>query len=215
MRLTRPLLQTALEAPLDLTWTAGSQAQPAAVVVPLHLGHDGRDAHVVAILRSSSLREHSGEVGFPGGKVEAADRDLRATAFRELFEEVGVAEAQVEHLGRLSPVPVVTGKYVIHPFVAELVGGAEPFVASSEIARLVRIPVLPYITGEQRFSAVKAPWRGSEATFPHFELDGCVLYGASAFVFYELLTKVAGALGVALPRGVLTATYPWGDRYAR
>ena len=211
MRLTRELLRTALEEPLDLTW-AESGAQPAAVVVPVSF--EG-EPHVVAILRSSALREHSGEVAFPGGKAELVDRDLRATAFRELEEEVGVRESQTEDLGRLSPMPVVTGKYVIHPYVAALAEGATPFVASSEIARVLVVPILPWITGDRRISEVKAPWRGGEATIPHFDLDGCVLYGASAFMFFELLTKIARAMGKKLPPGVLTTTHPWGDRYAR
>jgi 8-oxo-dGTP pyrophosphatase MutT (NUDIX family) len=212
MRITRDLVRKALTAPLNDMWRTVERAIPAAVVVPVRIDPE---PYVVAILRASSLKEHSNEVAFPGGKAEATDADLRATAFRELLEEVGIREEQIEDLGRLSPIPVVTGKYVIHPFVAELAEGAEPAITSPEIARLLRIPILPWLTGDLRISEVSAPWRGGDARVPHFDLEGCVLYGASAFVFFELLTKIARALDVPMPPGVLTTDNPWKDRYAR
>ncbi len=216
MQLTAALIREALtdRAPLPALGSIidVSQARAAAVVVPLRL-----DPEPVAILvlRSSELRDHGGEVGFPGGKPDPGDADLAATALRELEEEVGVPASEVELLGDLMPTPVITGRYLIHPFVGALRPGAAPRVASPEIARVIALPLLPILRGEQPIAAVTGEWRGQTIFAPHFALEGCVLYGASAYIFYELLARLAARLGCALPAARIDAVAPWGDRYTR
>ena len=216
MELTTALIREALRADVP-TRALGvaidvSQARAAAVVVPLRL-----DPEPVAILvlRASQLRDHGGEVGFPGGKPEPGDADLAATALRELDEEVGVSASEVEILGELVPTPVITGHYLIHPFVGALGPGAAPRVASPEIARVITLPLLPILRGEQPIAAVTGEWNGTTIFAPHFPLDGCVLYGASAYIFYELIARLAMRLGYTLPPPRIEAALPWGDRYAR
>ncbi len=186
--------------------------RPAAVVVPLAFEPEPT---VFAVLRAADLRDHGGEVGYPGGKPEAGDVDLRATALRELEEEVGLDSVDV--LGTLSPVPVVTGRFLIHPFVAAI-GDARPTIRQSEIAEILPIGLPPYLSGEAGFGAVMARFGGLEFLTPHFELNTAsgakvLLYGASAFVLWELLLRIAGELGIELPAPTLVETRPWGDRY--
>jgi hypothetical protein len=168
----------------------------------------------MVVLRSSTLRDHAGEVGYPGGKRDPGDPDLLATALRELAEEVALGPGDVEVLGELSPVPVITGRYLIHPFVALVRAGAEARVASPEIARILDVPLLPWMTGAAIIRGVEFPSRAEQDRFvAHFELDGCVLYGASACILYELLCRLAAALGRDLPAARLQAEPPWGARY--
>jgi 8-oxo-dGTP pyrophosphatase MutT (NUDIX family) len=182
----------------------------AAVALPVHLGEDPR---VIAVLRAGTMREHAGEVAFPGGKTEPTDVDLRATALRELAEEVDLGEDDVEVVGTLGAVPVITGRFLIHPFVAEVRAGRQARVASSEIARVLPLPIADWLVRGREILAVQSQWRGHTFVTPHFELDGCVLYGASAYVFYELLGKIAAELGLELPAPKLVAEQPWGSRY--
>lgn len=201
----RPVADLA-HGPIDV-----SRARAAGVVIPLALGPEPR---VYLMVRGSDLTDHAGEVCFPGGKPEAQDLDLRATAARELEEEVAVRLDQLEWAGELSACPVITGRYLIHPFVAVLQEGATPRPASGEVARIVSLPLLPLLTGELPTFAVKRLWEGVEITAPHFPVEGNVLYGASAYIFYELLTKLAAALGHDLPPFHFQDTPPWGTRYA-
>ncbi|HVY49270.1 MAG TPA: hypothetical protein VHB21_25440, partial [Minicystis sp.] len=80
------------------------------------------------------------------------------------------------------------------------------------------------LSGARAHAAVRAPWRGADVFAPHFWLEpsDCIagsiprrvaLYGASAYVFYELLAWLADTLGVDLPPAVQEDEYPWGDRY--
>jgi 8-oxo-dGTP pyrophosphatase MutT (NUDIX family) len=216
VQLTHALIREALADRTALPALGGiidvTQARAAAVVVPLRLEPE---PVAVFVLRGSQLRDHGGEVGFPGGKPDPGDLDLTATALRELEEEVGVPASEVEILGELMPTPVITGRYLIHPFVGALRPGAAPRVASPEIARVLTLPLLPILRGEQPIAAVTGEWRGTMIFAPHFALDGCVLYGASAYIFYELLVRLAARLGCTLPPPRIEPIAPWGDRYSR
>lgn len=210
MHITRDILRAALDLPVPPGLSGGYGARAAAVAVPIRLGVE---PCATLVLRSSALREHAGEVGFPGGKQDPEDPDLEATALRELEEEVALGPDDVEVLGRLRAVSVITGRYLIHPFVALLREGHRPRITSPEIARLLDVPLLPWITGAAIHYGVRTEWRGSESIMPHFELDGCILYGASACIFHELLQRLAVMLGRELPAPLLQEELPWGDRY--
>ncbi len=187
-------------------------AKAAAVVVPIAFAPEPA---AILVLRGSQLHDHAGEVGFPGGKPDPGDADLPATALRELTEEVGVAASEIDLLGQLMPMPVITGRYLIHPFVGALHEGAAPRVMSPEIARVLTLPLVPLLTGERTIEAVRGEWSGASIFAPHFPLDGCVLYGASAYIFYELLARLASTLGLDLPPPRMTEAVPWGTRYGR
>lgn len=182
----------------------------AAVVLPVRLG---REPTVLMLVRAAALRDHAGEVGFPGGKQETSDVDLRATALREAHEEVHLGPSALEIVGELTPVPVITGRFCIHPFVACVADDAQPKIASTEVARLMEVPLVPWLDGTRRYHAVVTTWRGYPMNIPHFALEGCVLYGASAYLFHELLARIAKALPLELPPPTLTDQVPWGDRY--
>lgn len=216
MHITADLIREALTAPSDDSVFRGtadaSRARAAAVMVPILFDPEPR---ALLVLRGSQLAEHPGEVGFPGGKPEPGDADLLATALREMHEEVALSPDRATQLGALMAVPVITGRFLIHPFVAAIAEGPPPRAASPEIARIIHLPLAPLITGELPTSAVRGMWRGAEIVAPHFEVDGAVLYGASAYIFYELLAKLAARLGRTLPAPRIETTAPWGDRYTR
>lgn len=212
-RITAAALRGALRGPplpLDAGPIDVSAARPAAVAVPIALAPEPT---IHLVLRGSHLADHAGEIAFPGGKAEASDASLRATAAREMLEEVGVHEREIEWIGELSPIPVITGRYVIHPFVGLLAAGVVPRVASGEIAEVLTLPIAPYVLGEQRVRAIVGRWGGAEVLAPHFPVGGRILYGATAYVTYELLARIAAAIGGALAPPVIEAEAPWANRY--
>src|SRR3954469_3379070 len=94
----------------------------AAVLVPLfeELG----ETRVVLTRRSSKLRSHTGEVSFPGGRLDPGEAPLDA-ALREAQEEVGIDPSAVEIVGRLNPLSTFSSSSFITPFVGALPGRPE------------------------------------------------------------------------------------------
>ena len=96
---------------------------------------------VVFVERAAHLRDHPGQIGLPGGSVHAEDRDLQATALRELHEEVGIEPSQVTIVAEL---PQLSQRFVnnfdVTPFVA-VVEPAELRIDPSETAAVFVVPL--------------------------------------------------------------------------
>lgn len=90
---------------------------PAAASVLVPLVERGDGLQVLLTQRTSHLRDHAGQISFPGGRAEPGDADAAATALREAQEEVGLDPAAVEVLGHLPAYTTVTN-FVVTPVVA-------------------------------------------------------------------------------------------------
>lgn len=200
MRITAELLRTAIAEPFEPSVAHSlfvrEGAKDAAVVVPVLLAPE---PHAILVLRAAHLSDHAGEVAFPGGKPEPTDAGLWATAAREMEEEIGITAADIERIGELAPIFVLSGRYRIHPFVGIVREGAAARPASPEVARLLPVPLLPWLTGESIIHGVELNVMGTSVIATHFEIDGCVLYGASAAIFLELLLRLARGLSLPDP----------------
>ena len=208
MRIDRALVRSAvggsdLRAPHPGPW--GDAIRPAAVVVPVHFEPTPM---VSFVLRASHLSAHAGEIAFPGGKPEPGE-ELVETALREAEEEVGLRHDDFELLGTLTPVPVITGAFLIHPFVMAVRAGAVPAPACGEVERVLQTPVIAWLSGELRRSVYPVEWRGSRVHMPEFAICGRTLFGATAIVFNELLMRIADALGAELPTPDLLDKPAW------
>lgn len=97
------------------------ERRPAAVV----LGIFEEPPHgVIFIERSAHLRNHAGQIGLPGGGMDAGDEgDLRTTALREMWEEVAVAPERVTIVGQLPVINARVNRYAVTPFVATVAPG--------------------------------------------------------------------------------------------
>jgi 8-oxo-dGTP pyrophosphatase MutT (NUDIX family) len=211
LSVTRDLLARALAGPPVFPTPApwSREHAPASVVVPVR---PGEAASVIVVVRSSALADHAGELGFPGGKPHTGET-LRAAALRELEEELALPPTAVGVVGELSPIPVVTGKYLITPFVGCLGEGAAPRIASPELAAFLHVPIEPFFDGTASLYGFFTEFRGEPFLLPHFRFDEHVLYGASAVILYELFARLGRELDRALPAPVIEGERPWGSRY--
>lgn len=109
----------------------------AAVLIPIVL-HDMPT--VLLTRRADHLSSHSGQVAFPGGKVDEEDQDSVATALREAQEEVGLEPRRVEVIGAM-PDYLTGSAYRITPVVGLVRPGAELKPNPHEVAELFEVPL--------------------------------------------------------------------------
>ena len=115
-------------------------ARKSVVLVPLFEYQD--ETFVIFIRRSTSLRSHSGEIAFPGGKTEPQDSSPIITALREAEEELGLAPERIDVLGVLKPVFTVVSNYLITPVVGYLPEGpGQLTIQQSEVAEVLLLPL--------------------------------------------------------------------------
>jgi 8-oxo-dGTP pyrophosphatase MutT (NUDIX family) len=126
------------EIPGDGRLFADREPSHASVLVPLVV-HDGGTT-VLLTRRTDHLRDHAGQISFPGGRAEAHDEDAVATALREAEEEVGLARADVEVIGALPHYTTVTG-FIVTPVVALVRPGFELTLDSFEVAEAFEVPM--------------------------------------------------------------------------
>jgi len=111
---------------------------PAAVLLALGEGTDGLE--VLLTRRSGTLRDHPGQVSFPGGRMESHEADPALTAIREAEEEIGLAAEYIELAGYLPPQTVITG-FAVSPVVGFLRPGYELRPDPREVAEVFSVPL--------------------------------------------------------------------------
>jgi 8-oxo-dGTP pyrophosphatase MutT (NUDIX family) len=167
----------------------------AAVLVPILPRPEG--LHVLFTERSRELRAHAGQVSFPGGSVDPADKDVVAAALRESREEVGLHAEHVEILGQLDDCPTFVTGFVISPVVgivsplAFTAAGRYPWTPSpAEIASLHELPLDGFcdpanLRIEQRVT------RGVPHALYWYTVQGTVVWGATARILHQLIELAA------------------------
>ncbi|XP_048015228.1 peroxisomal coenzyme A diphosphatase NUDT7 [Megalobrama amblycephala] len=116
----------------------------ASVLIPLLL-RDGQ-LHMLLTVRSINLKQHAGEVCFPGGKSESGDTDETHTALREAQEEIGLPSHTVEVICKLFPILNKAG-LLITPVIAFIESSFEALPNADEVSKVFTLP-LEFFTKE-------------------------------------------------------------------
>jgi mutator protein MutT len=165
----------------------GPSRRPAAVLCAL-FDEEGI-AEVVLTRRSAGLRSHTGQVSFPGGRLDPGETPVQA-ALREAHEEVGLDPASVDVFGRLATVRTVVNPAPIVPFVAALPGRPDLHPNPAEVERAFTVSLTelsdPDVYREELWTFAD----GIERPMHFFELIGDTVWGATARMLWELLELV-------------------------
>ena len=114
-----------------------AHARPAAVLVPLV---ERPALSVLLTQRATQLRNHAGQIAFPGGRIEAGDGSPQAAALREAHEEIGLARDFIQVVGYLPDHVVMTG-FRVTPVVAFVRPGFELLIDSEEVEDTFEVPL--------------------------------------------------------------------------
>ena len=149
-------------------------------------------AWLILTRRSSSLRLHTGEVSFPGGRIDEGEEPA-AAALREAHEEIGLDPSRVQVLGRLSTMTTIRNPAPITPFVGIVDGGRPDFVANpAEVERVITVPLAEMFAEEVHREEMWELGQLGVRPFYFFELIGDTVWGATARILREFLELVWG-----------------------
>ena len=158
--------------------------KPAAVLLPLLF----RDAewHLLYTRRVDGLMNHGGQVSFPGGGWEPGDMDLTATALREAWEEVGIRPQDVQVLGAMQPMALIT-RFVVIPVVGKISWPYPIKVFDGEVARVFTVP-LSWLANPANFYSTTMFFEGKSYEVSYYQLyDGEKIWGATAKITQDFL----------------------------
>jgi 8-oxo-dGTP pyrophosphatase MutT (NUDIX family) len=140
---------------------------------------------VVLTRRTDSVDNHRGQISFPGGSLDAGE-DAIAAALREGWEELGIAPAQLEVIGALSPLYIPPSGFCVYPTVA-LAAARPAFIPNPhEVAEVIEAPLALLLAPATRREEV---WeiRGAAVRVPFYAVGRHKVWGATAMVLCELL----------------------------
>jgi 8-oxo-dGTP pyrophosphatase MutT (NUDIX family) len=148
----------------------------------------GNDYYLPLTERQTYKGAHSGQISLPGGKYEDKDETLQNTALRECAEEIG-AHNKIEILGALTPVYIPVSGFVVNPFVAFLHDELPQFnVDVNEVKELIHLSLADLLKPELKQITTVEPMPGLKLKTPYFNVQGKVIWGATAMLLNEFKT---------------------------
>ena len=168
----------------------GFQGPPRDAAVLIAIVHRGDALSVLYTERSPSLRSHSGQIAFPGGKIDPTDSGPGDAALREAWEEVALQRNDARLLGYM-PAYFTGSNYLITPVVAE-VQPRSAFVGNpDEVKSVFEVP-LPMLMRNESFGRLHFEHGARKGSTWQIAHEGLVIWGITANLtrrFYELVLK--------------------------
>lgn len=147
---------------------------------------------VLLTKRTEHLRQHGGQISFPGGRMEASDADPFATALRESFEEIALPAKNVQLLGYLEPMLTITG-YRVLPVVALLVPDYQAKADGVEVSELFEAPLQLFLNADNE-RPFEIEFRGEMRRLVAFDWQQHQIWGATASMLLNLRQRLQAAM---------------------
>lgn len=135
------------------------------------------------------MEYHKGQICFPGGAQNKSDPDLKQTALRETYEEIGVHPEDVEILGMLDKMGTLTSNFLVTPFVGIIPHPYKFRINKSEIEELIEIP-LSSLAEKESYRGENYVVDGVARVGGIFEYKGKTIWGATARILKQFLELI-------------------------
>lgn len=164
-----------------------NKQSPAAVL----LGLIERPAGLALLLteRSPDLKDHPGQVSFPGGRIESSDDGPVGAAIREAGEEVGLKRSLITVAGCLDDQLIVTG-FVVTPVVAFVSSRYRPVADGREVAEVFEVP-LEFLLDERNIRTGYRERLGTRIRMHEVDYGGHRIWGATASILVQFLSVIS------------------------
>jgi 8-oxo-dGTP pyrophosphatase MutT (NUDIX family) len=154
----------------------------AAVMITIHFTN--RNPNVILIKRTRLLKNHAGEISFPGGNFMKVDIDMLETAIRETSEEVGIKIKREQVIGHLNAERTLSSRYIIYPYVTLLDRIPVIIDTNYEVEKIIDAPLIPLL--KSRESDIKHQQEYSIPQLPKFTYKNEIIWGATARILDQL-----------------------------
>jgi len=199
-RLEKPLpglqaqLQMAPPARGDRPLQVPSDARHSAVLALLYPHED--KVHTVFMKRADDGHVHSGQISFPGGKVEEVDDTYVDTALREANEELGIPADRVEVLGKLTELYIPPSNFLVYPTLGFMTERPDFVIDPKEVAYEIEVDLPTLLDGSHRKVREieqRTRWGHYKTQAPSYLIhQEHIIWGATAMMLSELLVIVEG-----------------------
>lgn len=146
------------------------------------------DIHVILTKRTETLNNHSGQIAFPGGKIDADDASPEAAALREAWEEIGLDINEVEIMGRLPDYCTGSG-YRVVPIIGLVREGADFEISPVEVDYMFEVP-LSFLMDERNHQKTSKVWKDKERFFYAMPYHEHYIWGVTAGMIRVLHNRV-------------------------
>ncbi len=155
---------------------------------------------VIFVERAAHLRDHPGQIGLPGGRLDAADPSLQAAALRELHEEVGIEASRVRILAALPLIRQRINTFDVTPFVATIEPGSLR-IDPRETAAVFTVPLATILGPSLREGEVE--FGGIRIASPVLDHEGRRIWGLTARILQSFTGAwAAGDLRATIERAL-------------
>jgi 8-oxo-dGTP pyrophosphatase MutT (NUDIX family) len=159
--------------------------RPAAVLVPIV---ERAEPSVLLTQRTAHLKDHAGQISFPGGKIEASDTSPAAAAMREADEEIGLAPRFITPIGYLD-LYMTTFGYRIVPVLARVEPGFSLTLNRDEVDDAFEVP-LAFLMTHANYQLHSRPWQGLTRTYYAVPFRERYIWGATAGMLRNLWERI-------------------------
>jgi 8-oxo-dGTP pyrophosphatase MutT (NUDIX family) len=181
---------TGIRGDLDLDpvmWEkAGVRAtKPAAVLIPVV---ERPQPSVLLTQRTPDLSSHSGQIAFPGGKIDPTDESPLAAALREAKEEIGLDASFVEPIGYLDLYLTFSG-FRILPLLARVDPAYSVTINPAEVSEAFEVP-LDFLMHPGNHQRLKRDWKGIERQYYAMPFEQRYIWGVTAGILRNLYERI-------------------------